>query len=187
VAAGQPAPGGARRVAGFALAGLIAVAAVVGLVALLVARDDPDLAPAGQAEPGQLFPDHGARHLRPGERTPAGGSSTLPTSGPHVPVAIRRTGVPLSDDQMLHAIELGNVVILHARAQDQRPLLNLAEETAGPFDRALAASGQAVIVAPRPGVPGVVAVSWRHRQAAATADDPALRRFVEFHLGRGRR
>jgi hypothetical protein len=79
------------------------------------------------------------------------------------------------------------VVIFHAPGQDQGALLGLAEQIAGPFDRALAASGQAVIVAPRPGVRGAVAVSWRRRQAAPSADDPVLRRFVEFHLGRGRR
>ena len=150
-------------------------------------RDDPDLAPAGQAGPGQLLPDRGARHLPPGQRAPAGAGSAPPTSGPHVPMAVRRTGAPLSDDQLLHAVELGNVVILHAPGQDQDDLLGLAEQIAGPFDPTLAATGQAVIVAPRPGVRGVVAVGWRRRQAASSAADPALRRFVESYLGRGRR
>jgi hypothetical protein len=187
VSAREPATGGARRVAGRFASAVIALAAVAGLVAVLVARDDPDLSPAGQAGPGQLLPDRGARHLRPGERAPAAAGTAPPTSGPHVPVAVRRTGAPLSDDQLLHAIELGNVVILHAPGQDQAALLGLAEQVAGPFAPALAASGQAVIVAPRPGVRGVTAVGWRHRQVVATAADPALRRFVEFHLGRGRR
>jgi len=182
-----PAPGGARRAAGVVVAGLIALAAVVTLVAFLVARDDPDLVPTGQAGPGQLLPDRGARHLGAGERAPASAGANPPTSGPHAPVAISRTGASLSDDQLLHAIELGNVVILHAPGQDQSALLALAAQVAGPFDPALAASGQAVVVAPRPGVSGLVAVGWRHRQIAASAADPALRRFVEFHLGRGRR
>jgi hypothetical protein len=186
LARGAP-PGRARRAAGVVATVLVALAAVVGLLALLASRDDPDLTPAGQAGPGQALPDRGTRHLRPGQRSPRQPGSGPPTSGPHAPATVRRTGAPLSDDQLLHAVERGNVVILHGPGQDQDALLRLAEQTAGRFDPALAASGQAVIVAPRSDVRGLVAVSWGHRQPAAAATDPALRRFVEFHLGRARR
>jgi hypothetical protein len=55
----------------------------------------------------------------------------------------------------------------------------------GAFDPSLAAAGQAVIIAPRQGTRGVVAVAWRHLQRAPSATDPAIRDFAEAWLGRG--
>ncbi len=56
----------------------------------------------------------------------------------------------------------------------------------GPFDPGLAAAGQAVILARRPGVPGVVALAWRRKLEASGPDDPQLHEFAEAYLGPGR-
>ena len=64
--------------------------------------------------------------------------------------------------------------------------MTLQEEVAGRrFDPALAAAGQAVILAQRPGVGGVQALAWRRRLAASGPDDPKLREFAEAWLGQG--
>jgi hypothetical protein len=56
---------------------------------------------------------------------------------------------------------------------------------APPFTPALAAAGDAVILAPRRGTAGVVALAWAHLLRVRDASDPALREFVGFWLGRG--
>ncbi len=56
---------------------------------------------------------------------------------------------------------------------------------APPFTPALAATGDAVILAPRPGTAGVVALAWAHLLRVQQPSDPALRQFIGFWLGRG--
>ena len=50
----------------------------------------------------------------------------------------------------------------------------------GPFDPQLAAAGQAVILARRPGIGPTTALAWRRRLAG---DDERLRDFAEAYLG----
>jgi hypothetical protein len=164
---------------------LIAAGGAIGLIAFFTARDVADVSPTGIAGPGTEYPDLGARHLKPGERAGVRYNSDPPTSGPHVPVAVRRAEARLSDDQLLHAIEQGNVVLLYGSAAPPPGLRELADRLAGPFDSALVQGGQAVILARRPGVRGVVAVAWRHLERAPSARSPQLSRFVDFWLGRG--
>jgi len=98
-----------------------------------------------------------------------------PSAGPGV---MRPAGAtPQVDD--------GNVVLLYSDERLTRRLRELALEIGGPSDGALVAAGQAVLVRRRPGlrVP-VVAVSASHRLDASGPDDPALRAFVEYWLGR---
>jgi hypothetical protein len=79
----------------------------------------------------------------------------------------------------------GNVVLLYSDERLTRRLRELALEIGGPSDGPLVAAGQAVLVRRRPGlrVP-VVAVSASRRLDASGPDDPALRAFVEYWLGR---
>jgi hypothetical protein len=79
----------------------------------------------------------------------------------------------------------GNVALLYSDERLTRRLRELARDIAGPADTALVAAGQAVIVRRRAnlGVP-VIAVSATHRLDASGPDDPALRRFIEYWLGR---
>ena len=166
---------------------VVALAGAIGLLTLFTSRDTAPVSPGRTGGPGPEFRDLGARHLRPGDRPPVRFNSSPPTSGPHVPVAIRRDQAPISDDQLLHAIELGNVVLLYGTPDPPPGLRALAERTSdAPFNPELAQGGQAVILAYRRGTRGVVGVAWRHLLRSSSPDDPALRQFVEFWLGRGR-
>ncbi len=66
--------------------------------------------------PGQAFTDLGHAVLQPGQPRPAYNSNP-PTSGPHVPAAVTREGVALSDDQLLQALQAGDVVIMYGGAR----------------------------------------------------------------------
>jgi hypothetical protein len=161
--------------------GLVAagvLVAVVGLIALALAfnsRDDPEVAGA-PAGPGELQPDRGSGHDSAADVT-----DEWPTSGPHREELITRDKRRLTDDQILHALELGNVVIL----SDGPPPTRVQEEVAGPFDAEVAAAGQAVILARRDGAGPATALAWRHVYRADGADDPGLQEFAEAWLGRG--
>jgi hypothetical protein len=156
-----------------------------GLLALTIAfnsRDDAQVGAAGG--PGRLEPDRGARHLPAGQHAsvPAG---TLPTSGAHRLDLVTHDGARLSDDQILHALELGDVVIGYAAARPPAALRRLQRDVSGPFDAELAAAGQAVILARLPGAGAATALAWRRELPAADPSAPALRDFAEAWLGRG--
>jgi hypothetical protein len=167
----------ALLVAGGALA---AVAGLIALALLFSARDDSQLS-AGQAGPGELQPDHGAAH--DGAAEPAGGEPS--TSGTHRPDLVTRDRTRLTDDQLIHALELGNVVILYDTPKPARALERLQEDVAGPFDAELAAAGQAVILAPRPGAGPATALAWRRTLKADDPADPRVHDFAAAWLGRG--
>lgn len=103
------------------------------------------------------------------------------------PAAIRsdRDGTRLSEDQLLHALELGDVVLLYGTRTPPAALRALQERVSGPFDPVLAASGAAVVLAYVPGTEGVTALAWKRRLEAPSAADPALERFAAYWLGRG--
>lgn len=150
-----------------------AAVALLGLVLVLGSRDDAEVAPA--QGPGELRPDRGAAHDGPAR--PEGDEP--PTSGTHRPELVARDQRPLTDDQLIHALELGNVVILAERIDPE--LLAVQRAVAGPFDAEVAAAGQAVILARRDGP--TTALAWRR---LLRTDDPAeLQAFAEAWLGRG--
>ena len=124
-------------------AALLTVAAVLGLLAFLNARDDATIGEDRPA-PGQPAADATDRNL-----------------------------------------EQGNVFFIYGDAADREPLRALAQEIAGPQDEALIHAGQAILVQRRPGATGVVAEAYKRRLTVASADDPALREFAEYWLGRG--
>jgi len=79
----------------------------------------------------------------------------------------------------------GNVVLLYSDERLTRSLRALAADIGGPPDAALAAAGQAVLVRHQVNlrVP-VVAVTATRRLDAAGPEDPRLRAFAEYWLGR---
>ena len=174
------------RVLGIGAAALVLLAALAALVVVLTGRDDPGVGVQAPGGPGRLEPDRGARHLPAGEHAhlPPG---SLPTSGRHHPVPIRADRRPLSNDQILHALELGDVVIAYAGRRPPRALVRLQRSTTGGFDPTLAAAGQAVILVPRDSAGPATALAWRRRLRVRDPADPALRAFVEAWLGRGAR
>ena len=176
----------AGRVVLIALAALVVTAGALALAVLVLSsRDDAAVhAPAG---PGQSYPDRGARHITPAQRGSVRYDSEPPVSGPHVPVPVTRDGAALSDDQILQALEAGNVVLVYGTRTTPRALRLLAADVAGPFDPALVRAGQAVVLARRPGTRGVIALAWTRLLRVPGTGDPRLRAFAEAWLGRGAR
>jgi Protein of unknown function (DUF3105) len=159
-----------------AIAGLAATACVV-LISILASRDSGSV--GGASGPGVTEPDRGSRRLAAeAPPTPASPPASPPTSGNHRAEAITRDRTELTDDQVLEALQRGNVVI----AYDGEAPTGLQ---ADPFTPALAAAGQAVILAKRPGLGGIQALAWRHRLRASGPDDPRLQAFIDAYLGQG--
>lgn len=159
-----------------------AVVLVAGLYALSTLVSSRDDAGVGRSPgPGALEADRGATHRPAGDR----GVADPPTSGPHTPDLVTGDARKLSDDQILHALELGDVVLVYPGRTPPSGLRAVQEEVAGPFDAELAAAGQAVVLARVPGASGIQALAWRRRLRASEPDDPGVRAFAESWLGRG--
>jgi hypothetical protein len=168
-----------RRLGVVAAGVLVAVAGLIALAVAFNARDDPEVArsPAG---PGELQPDRGSGHDQPAQV-----ADDWPTSGPHREELVTRDRRRLTDDQILHALELGNVVILYDAPDPGTVLERVQDEVAGPFDAELAAAGQAVILARRTGAGPATALAWRRVYRTDDPFDPRVREFAEAWLGRG--
>jgi hypothetical protein len=83
------------------------------------------------------------------------------------------------------AVARGNVVLLYSDERLTATLRDLALDTGGPATAEVRAAGQAVLVSRQPGlrVP-VVGLTTDRRLDASGPDDPRLRAFVEYWLGR---
>jgi hypothetical protein len=163
-----------------AVAGVaLAVAVVAAVFLFTTGRDDSQL--SGPQGPGELQPNRGASHSGPAEAS----GDDPPTSGTHEPRMVTRDRRPITDDQLIHALELGDVVILYDAPQPPAALVQLQDEVSGPFDAEIAAAGQAVILARREGAGPATALAWRRILRADEPADPELRDFAEHWLGRG--
>ena len=166
---------------------IVSIAVAVGVIALLSGglaggRDDPGVSINPGAGPGTAYRDQGTRRLSPGAPHPAYDSDP-PTSGPHLPRAIRRNGARISDDQLLQALQVGDVVFLYSTPTPPRGLQAIADRVAPHFTADLAAHGQTVILARRAGLSKITALAWAH--ALRSDDAGQLRAFAEYWLGRG--
>jgi len=162
---------------------LLSIGLIVVLSGYFTAHDPAGVSGAANG-PGRPFADLGAQHLRPGQPRPAYNSNP-PTSGAHVPKPVTRDEVELDDDQLLEALALGDVVIMYGTRSPPAGLEALARSVAGPFNPALAGAGQAVILARRPGTAGLIGAAWTHLIYVSAPDDPVLKQFAQFWLGRG--
>jgi len=167
--AASPPPPPHRRLRRLGLALLTLVVALGGFVLVLLffeGRDDSQVPQSANAgAPGQVVTDQRSAQA---------------------PAPIKRDRVQLTDDQLLHALELGDVVLLYGSSAPPPALRALQQQVSGPFDPVLAANGAAVILARRPGTDGVVALAWRRILRALSATDPQLEAFANYWLGRGR-
>jgi hypothetical protein len=159
----------------------------IGLIAVLsgffAGRDAAGVSgPATQI--GQQFRDLGHAHLQPGQPRPAYNSDP-PTSGAHIPEPILLDRNVLNDDQLLEALEVGDVVIMYGTGKPPPALAQFARSLGGRFSPALAASGQAVVLAKRPGTEGLIALAWTRLLSVKSARAPELAQFVSEWLGRG--
>jgi len=160
----------------------LAIAALGGLMFFLASRENAEVDAPSRA-PGEAQRDLGARHLPAGEHVPLENLTDPPTSGPHHPRAIERDRATLDPNQILHALELGNVILFYEPGAPAGALQAIQRDLTGPFDPELAAAGQAVILAPREGSRGVTAAAWRRLARGVTPQ--AARAFAEHWLGRG--
>ena len=133
---------------------IVSLVIAVAIIALLSgglagSQDDPGVT-GGQRGPGTAYRDQGDLHLRPGQARPHYDSDP-PTSGAHKPVNVSRDHTTISDDQLLQALQVGDVVLLYGTRRPPPALVSLARRTAPPFTPALAATGGAVILAHRAG------------------------------------
>ncbi len=79
----------------------------------------------------------------------------------------------------------GNIVLGYSDERLTRELEQVVLRSAGAPSPALVAAGQAILVARRPGQrPAVVAYTATRRHEAGGPQDPGLRRFIEYWLGR---
>ncbi len=159
----------------------------IGVIALLSGglaggNDTPGIAIHHGSPPGRAYRDQGDRHLAAGAAHPRYDSAP-PTSGPHVPVAVTRNGARLSDDQLLQALSLGDVVFMYSTPRRPRGLQAVADAVAPDFTPRLAADGQAVILARRAGLRQITALAWGHLLRSNDAE--LLRSFASYWLGRG--
>lgn len=160
----------------------------VGVIALLsggflAGRDNPGLYGSG-GQLGIQLRDQGDATLAPGAPAPAY-DSVPPTSGPHRLAGIRRDGTELTDDQVLSALAAGNVVLMYGTNRPPPGLKALAASIAAPFTPALSIAGQAVILARRQALPGVLALAWTRLLHVSSVSDPQLRSFALAWLGQG--
>jgi hypothetical protein len=171
-----------KRVLIVVAAVVVAAAGCVALIAVLTSQDPSQV--GGISGPGTLEADHGTG-LQRGPITPASPADRPPTSGRHRDEHVLHDKTELTDDQILDALQSGNVIITYEQAKAPAALVALQRDVqGGPFDAFLSGAGQAVILARRPGA-GVQALAWRRRLVASGPEDPKLRDFADAWLGQG--
>jgi len=178
------APQNRRRFWLVVLGVILCAGVLAGVLFFAADRDAPDLGSADRG-PGTLYPDQGKDHLALGEEPKIKFNSDPPTSGPHIPDPVLRDGVRLTRDQVLQALERGNVLVFFDSAREGRALRRLQRRLTGPFEPAVAGAGQALILARRPGTKGVIAASWRHLLGVRSPADDRLIAFAQYWIGRG--
>jgi Protein of unknown function (DUF3105) len=173
-----------RRLITALLAIILGAGAALLVLIFFNARDDSTFTAA--EGPGQALPDQGARHIPESQAGTPKYATDPPASGPHWPEPINvRDRRGLTDDQILHALELGDVILFYGDRKPPKDLVALQRELSGPFDPVLAAAGQQVILVRRPGTKGVLALAWARRLSVPDAEDPRVHEFADFWLGRG--
>lgn len=138
--------------------------------------------PADVELPGTQFPDLGQEHVPETERVQY--NSNPPTSGPHYaqPAAWGvYTEAPL-DEQLVHNLEHGGIIISYDPAQVQEAELQQIREQA----RELSEINPRVVVTPRTEMDAAIALTaWGYLQKLESYDPDAVRTFYDAHIGRG--
>jgi Protein of unknown function (DUF3105) len=165
---------------------LVGALVVAGLAVALLTFQGRDDAGVSQATgPGVQQPDKGDAHLGQGKHISLKGLSDPPTSGPHHDLLVTRDRRQLDPNAIIHALELGDVILFYGARKPPPALVKLQDDVSGPFDAEVAAAGQQVILARRPGSGAAVGAAWRHLLHVDSPGDPKLREFAEAWLGRG--
>ena len=175
-----------RRLLTLLLGTVLVAGGVYALLLAFNARDDAGVGGGASAGPGELQPDLGRRHLEATQHIPLEGLTDPPTSGAHHARLPTREG-RLSPDQILHSLELGDVILFYDAKRPPAALRAVQREVSGPFDAEVAAAGQQVILARRDGAGPVTAAAWRRLLRSDDPADPRIRDFAEAWIGRGAR
>jgi len=78
------------------------------------------------------------------------------------------------------------VVLMYGTRKPPSGIAAVADAVApAAFSPALAATGQAVVLAYRPQTTGVMGLAWAHMVHVRSPTDPTLRSFAQYWLGRG--
>jgi hypothetical protein len=167
---------------------VVAIGAIVLLSGYFTSRDQGGVSGV-LAGPGLLYRDLGDAILKPSRHHPAYNTDP-PTSGAHVPAAVRSDESVLDDNQILTALAAGDVILMYGTPKPPPGLAALARATtSAPFSPALAQTGQAVILARLPGIDGIEALAWRRIlpitgvTRVTAANDALLKQFIEAWLG----
>ncbi|MDQ6779077.1 MAG: DUF3105 domain-containing protein [Actinomycetota bacterium] len=172
---------------------VVSLAVAFGAIALLsgyFTAHDPGGVTGSLAGPGLAYRDLGNAQLAPGAPRPTYDSNP-PTSGPHVPTPVRTDRAVLTDNEILTALAAGDVVLMYGGRTPPPGLAQLAKSTGGLFTPALAAAGDAVILARLPGINGIIALAWTRLLPingivrVTAGDDALLKQFVQSWLGQG--
>jgi hypothetical protein len=174
-----------ERVAVLVISVVLAAALIILLSGGLGGLDQGGLS-GSSSTVGESFPDQGDATLRPGQPSPRYDSQP-PTSGPHRRAPVNGDRRELGVDQLLTALAAGDVVVDYGTRRPPPGLAALASRLAGGFTSALAADGQAVVLARRPGTTGLTALAWTRALRVSSPADPLLRQFIQTWLGRGAR
>jgi hypothetical protein len=164
--------------------------AAIGLLSGYFTSHDPGGVTGSLSGPGLAYRDLGNAQLAPGAARPSYDSNP-PTSGPHVSTPVHTDQAVLTDNQILTALAAGDIVLMYGGRTPPPGLAELARSTGGAFTPALAAAGDAVILARLPGINGIIALAWT-RMLPITGmvrvtggDDGVLKQFVQSWLGQG--
>src|ERR1700760_3267561 len=108
---------------------IVSLAIAIAIIALMSGglagtQDDPGVT-GGQAGPGTAYRDLGDLRLRPGQPRPQYDSDP-PTSGAHKPVNVTKNESTISDDQLLQALQVGDVVLTYGTRKPPPGLVALA-------------------------------------------------------------
>jgi hypothetical protein len=156
------------RARGVLLLGGILVAVLMGFVAAVYSREDAS-GPLAEVKDIDVGPTglHDVRNIDYAQTPPAG--------GPHNPVW-QNCGFydeSVRDENAVHSLEHGAVWITY------QP--DLPQEQIGKL-RDLAQSNRFVLISPYPDLPApVVASAWGKQLRLQSAEDPDLKRFVQFY------
>lgn len=173
-----------RRLLPILLGVVVVLGGVFGLAVYFNSKDSGEVEVSGASGgPGTLEPDMGKAHQAVATKE-LRLSASPPTSGPHPVSNVTQEGT-IDDRAIIHALELGNVVLVYKGDKPPAALTALQEQVTGAFDPELAAAGQMVILVARSNAEGVQALSWRRRLRVDDPSDPALQEFAEAWVGRG--
>jgi hypothetical protein len=178
-----------ERIAILVVSLLVAIGAIALLSGFFTARDQGGVT-GTLSGPGIAYRNLGDAQLPPGHALPKYDSNP-PTSGPHVPSPVRSDEAVLTANQILTALGAGDIVLIYGGAAPPPGLAQLAASTGGPFTPALAAAGQAVILARLPGLDGIIALAWTRMLpitglvSVTGRNDAVLKQFIQAWLGQG--